>query len=390
LIPWSSISYKPSTIETLLYILEDIHEVLVKSEKFNHPICLLIDGYEFLEDLSSVVNSLIHKELYRFLCCKIGGSKLNDLRLPDKNNRLLNLDIDIEIEVIEPDVDSSVYKIFLIEVANRNLKRYFDDVSITEFLSSEAPEIVSKRILNPEDISQNLKILDRDSSKNLPDQRKWAYFGIDAFIKISSGNVREFLRLLDEAFNKAKENNRRPLKIPSKLQAEAIYDHSTTFLKSDIPVRCQEFGAAIQSLVENLCKNQLLEGFKTEELEGMQIQIANPRELHPYAKDALRKGFQSMVLQCSKGDKKLMDLSDSSIPPTFSICRILAPTYYLSYNNTGTLILEADKIYQALITPLHWQPDYSPSYMRQPRDTDQTIILFFSRRLFSGHMVGMK
>lgn len=374
LIPDPSISYKPSTIETLLYILEDIHEVLIKYEKFNHPICLLIDGYEFFEDLSSVVNTLIHKELYSFLCCKVAGLKLDGWHLPDKNNHPLNLGVDTEIAVIEPDVDGEAYKKFLIEVANRNLERYIRGISITEFISSETPENVSKRISDPDDISSNLKTLDRDSSRNLSDQRKWAYFGIDTFIKTSSGNVREFLRLLDEAFNKAKENNSRPLKISSKFQVEAIYSHSKTFYSSDILSRCSEFGREIQSLVENLCKKQLMSGFKNKELEGMQIQIADPENLCPYAKDALRKGFQSMILQCPKEDRKSMELSNSSISPTFSICRILAPKYYLSYNNKGTLIIEADKIYQELITRVDGQPGYSHP-AKPHRDMDQTNLM---------------
>lgn len=375
LIPEPSISYEPSTIEALLDLLKDIHRVLIKSEKFNHPICLMIDGYESFDDLSSVVNTLIHKEYNRFLCCKLGGLRLDGLHSQDKNNRPLNLGVDIEIEVIEPNVDSVVYKNFLIEVANRNLKRYVDNVSITEFLSSEPPEIVSKRISNPEDISPNLKILDGDGSKNLPDQRKWAYFGIDAFIKVSSGNVREFLRLLYEAFNTAKEKNRRPLKISSKSQATVISDHSKIVYESDIPERCQEFGLAIQSLVDNLCKKQLMAGFKNNELEGMQIQIVDPEELHPYAKDALRKGFQSMVLQCSKEDRKLLEHSISSVPSTFFICRTLAPKYYLSYNNEGALTIKADEIYQLLNKRVPGQPGYSPLYTKPAKDTDQAILM---------------
>lgn len=372
-------------IEKLLSIIEQIHSTIVKTERLSGPICLLIDGYDYLKEFSPLVNILISKEILSFLCVKLGAVKVGNLIRKDRNGRQLKHGRDYDVLVIDSVPDDPHYYKFIQLLANKRLQGLSNqlgkELEITAFLPDDAPKSLSEM-----PISSRLRTLKRE-------RKKEAYFGFDAFVKLSSGNVKKFLDLCEKAFeltvSKAVDSSQitpTPAKITWKQQADAIYTMSQRFYRTEIHTRCEDFALAIQGLVTHFCKDLVNKFAEDESFEGMGIDIEDPQNLDPIARQAIREAIQGMVFQCSKEDRVSVELPGNYIPQKIALNRLLTPKYGLSYNLGETYPITADYINKKLYEPVTDQPDY-PIKTRPKKREDEAPRFWGKKAFLSSPMV---
>lgn len=312
------------------------------------PLCLLLDGYDAIGKLACVPNTLLNRNLRTRLPVKIAGTDMAGLREHGVDGRVVQLGTDVEVKVVDQAHDDPQF--FRLAHA-----------ALTKLLEPIRREKNEARV--------------RPKRSGGTKSREPFYAGWETMARISGGNMRQFLTLMEATIERLPgggEGLVSELFTPRDEASRAAYEEAAGEISRDtyaywIENRCGPAGLRIKQLAYNLQRKAHEQGVARPGLPRLTFPENLETSIHV---QDLRQAVKAMVLQCPPSERKRFELSENHVPEQATLSPLLAPRFRLDPSRFSEIVVDNETLSQLFSTELPDDPE-RPHPFNAPKPLDR-------------------
>jgi hypothetical protein len=318
-------------VEALSLSLARTSEALWRLGLPRVPVALLLDGLDAVGPIAPTFLQLMRKENLDALIVKVGVFTLENLTPAALGDVGAEYASDYRVICIEPELADDRYAEFAMSVLQ---KRWGACIA----------EGRAQRAIVPANVC--------DVFPGTRDQ----YTGLDALVRLSSGNIQCLLELCEMAWDNSENDSSGQVHsggIQPKHQTSAVERMSSDYYGEVIPVQAREFGLEAQSLVY-----QAGTALKSCGRPASTIRIPDVHALDERTVPVLRRAVSRGILQPDLDERVSTELSDGYVPQLLRLNGMLLPKFGLPIDAHDVMDVSSARVTVWCQEPAEGQLDF--------------------------------